>query len=121
MLNKVLICDDELDTHLFIEIALEESGAKIFRAWDGEQAIEMVKSEKPDIVIMDYKLPKIDGLESSKKIKEIDEKIPIILLTGVNIDPEIREKGKLLTDAFLVKPFEKNELIETINKLIKKS
>lgn len=117
-MKKILICDDEFDTQFFIELALEKYKFHLLRAWNGKQAIEITKTEKPDLVIMDYKLPDLNGLTISKEIREIDKDIPIILLTGVNIEPEDRIRLETIVDVFLTKPFDYVELITAIKRIL---
>lgn len=116
---KILVCDDEIDTHIFIEIALKELNVDIIKAWNGEQAIELTKLQSPNLVIMDYHLPQMNGYEASRQIKQINKDIPIILLTGINIAPEKRQELESAVDIFLVKPFDSSELVEII-KFLKK-
>lgn len=116
---RILVCDDEIDTHIFTELALKELNVHIIKAWNGEQAIELTKSQKPNLVIMDYKLPQMNGYEASRQIKEHNKSIPIILLTGVNIPPEAKEESESVIDIFLVKPFDPSELVEIVKSLKK--
>jgi CheY-like chemotaxis protein len=115
--KKILVCDDEIDTHLFIEAALEKYNFEIVEAWSGKQAIEIVKSNKPDLIIMDYNMPGMDGFETLTEIQKISPNIPAVMLTGVNIEPGTKQNLKAYIVAYLVKPFEHSELTAVLGKI----
>ncbi len=120
MSKKILICDDELYIRLLITKNLEKYDFQILEAQDGREAVESAKETLPDLIIMDYAMPKQDGQEAIKEIKA-DEKtrnIPIIFLTGLNLRPDIKDALNKEVAVYLVKPFKKMELIEAIEKVL---
>ena len=119
MMKKILICDDELDTHLLVKAALERYKLEFFSAKDGDEAVEIVKSNKPDLVIMDYKLPGMDGYETIKEIKKLVQDVPVIFMTGLNIDPEIKQNIDSEVVMYLVKPFDCKELVRAVGEILK--
>ena len=119
---KIVIIDDDRITLAVIEKALILDGFWIYSAKDGEEGLELVKREKPDILISDMLIPKIHGIDLCKKVKESQElkHTRVILMSAVykNITYKdlIRESG---ADDFMEKPVDLNTLKDKINKLLK--
>jgi len=80
--NKILIVDDEEIIVRVLSMSLRTDGYETVTAYSGEQGLEVFKSESPDIVVTDIKMPGMDGLELLKKIKEIDSEKEVIIVTG---------------------------------------
>ena len=80
--NKILIVDDEEIIVRLLSMSLRSDGYETITAFNGEQGLEKFKSESPDIVVTDIKMPGMDGLELLKKIKEIDIETEVIIVTG---------------------------------------
>lgn len=119
--KKILVVDDEKDIVRLLESRLTMNGFEVYTAFDGVEALKKVKEIKPDLIILDIMLPKIDGFQVCRIIKyDIDYKnIPIILLTA-KASQEDQDKGKEVgADLFIVKPFESGSLISEIKKLLK--
>ena len=93
---------------------LEPTHANIIIANNGLEAIELYKELLPDIILMDIQMPKMDGFEACKKIKEIDDKQIIVALTA-NVFTEQKELYKKLFDGYISKPIEKHELIKALH------
>ena len=90
---KLLVVDDELDICDFVSNFFKERNFEVFIANNGQEAIELVKAEKPGIVLLDMMMPVMDGLEALKLIKEIDDRINVIMVTAVE-DTEMYEEAK---------------------------
>lgn len=97
MAKKVLVVDDDENTVRFLTVALEESGYEPIGAHDGKEGLEKIKSENPDLVILDVMMPKKTGFVLFKQLRR-DEKykdLPIIMLTGVsNVLEDLEAKGE---------------------------
>ena len=117
MALKFLLCDDEIDTHLFVEAALEKYKVKLIDAWNGKQAVEIVKSERPDLIIMDFNMPDMNGFNALVEISKVSPGIPAVMLTGLNLDPGIKQDLDKYITEYLVKPFDRKELISAIKKV----
>jgi DNA-binding response OmpR family regulator len=118
--KKILIVEDERDVVDIVTIRLEAAGYECISAHDGQEGLEKVKSEEPDLVILDLMLPKIDGYKVCRLLKS-DEKyrhIPIILFTAQAQKRDIDAGKKSGADAYIVKPFEPQVLINKINELL---
>ena len=119
MAKKILIVEDEPDILSLTIIRLRTSGYEILTAKDGEEALEVLKTGKPDLILLDMLLPKIRGDVICRKLKSDPRTrdIPIIIFTAsvVRITEKIMEMG---ADAYVLKPFEPEDLLEKIRKLI---
>lgn len=122
MATKIVIVDDDRVTLAIIEKALILAGFWVYSAKDGEEGLELVKREKPDILISDMLMPKIHGVDLCKKVKESHElkHTRVILMSAVYkkiaYKDLIRESG---ADDFIEKPVDLNTLKGKINKLLK--
>lgn len=112
--EKVLLVDDEKDFLIALSERMKAKGLEITSATSGEEAIKAVGGEFFDAVILDMKMPGLDGIETLKKIKEVNPDVQVILLTGhATVDKGI-EAMKLGAMDFLEKPAEINSLMEKI-------
>lgn len=111
---KVLVVDDEENIVSFIKIGLEELGYDVYCAYDGKDAINLAIKIKPDIVILDIMLPKINGNEVCAKIKEYIDTSIIMLTARYEIDDKV-EGLNSGADDYMVKPFSFKELVARIN------
>jgi two-component system, response regulator PdtaR len=111
---KVIIADDESIIRLDLKTLLEEMGHMVIgEAADGARALELARSLKPDVVIMDIKMPVMDGLDAAKVIAE--EKIaPVVLLTAYSQKDLIERAKEAGVFAYLVKPFQESDLLPAI-------
>lgn len=112
--KRILICDDEEGVRESLKLILEDDYELSF-ANTGIEALEKVKDEPPDIVILDIKMPKMSGLETLKRIKKISPKTKIIIASGYKSVETAQEAIKLGASDYIVKPFESNELLKKIN------
>ena len=117
---KILVVDDEPDTVLLAKRLLEMADFKVITAYDGEEALSKIYSEKPKIVLLDIKLPKKDGYEVCKEIKS-NEKYwnTIIIMFTAKIFDSDRVKGlELGADYYITKPFSGKDLVALIHEII---
>lgn len=111
---RIVIADDESIIRMDLKTLLEEMGHKVVgEAADGQKALELTRSLKPDVVIMDIKMPVMDGLDAAKIISE--EKIaPVVLLTAYSQKDLIERAKDAGVFAYLVKPFQESDLMPAI-------
>ena len=129
MSKKVLVVDDDPDVRLFNKTVVEENGYIPIIATNGEEGLDKVKSEKPDLVILDVLMPRQSGLRlySELKTNKSFKKIPIIMLSGIARKTFLRSQ-KALTEfggdkvpepeIYLEKPVDSDELGETIKNIL---
>ena len=127
MAPKILIVDDDPDLVEAVSIILESKGYTVAAAYDGVEGLDKVKSEKPDLIVLDVMMPKKDGYEVCKELKADEQyhSIPILLLTAVvaNIPTSkyTQQMGmETEADDYVDKPVEPDELVRRIEVLIAK-
>lgn len=118
---KVLVADDDMSNRLLLEAILQKEGYEVLHAEDGVQATEVFAKERPDLVLMDIRMPHMDGYEATQRIKEMsgDRFVPVIFLTAnTDIDSLVKsvESGG---DDFLSKPYNRIQLQARINALMR--
>lgn len=106
---NILVCDDDKEIVDAIEIYLSQDGYHIFKAYDGEQAIEMLKKEDIHLLIMDVMMPRLDGIRATLKIREYSS-IPIIMLSAKSEDTDKILGLNIGADDYITKPFNPLEL-----------
>ncbi|OGV96309.1 MAG: hypothetical protein A2Z59_03120 [Nitrospinae bacterium RIFCSPLOWO2_02_39_17] len=107
---RILVVDDEPNICSFLAWYLKEKGHTVLAASNGEDAINIVKDERPHIVLLDINMPKMDGITTLKKIKEIDKEIGVIMITAA-MDEETGKKAlNLGADDYITKPIDFNYL-----------
>ena len=121
--GRILVVDDEIYIVHILDFSLGMEGYEVITALDGEQALEKARAEKPDLIVLDIMMPKLDGYETCKMLKaEAGTKdIPVILLSakGRNVDQKIGfEVG---ADDYITKPFSPRKLVERINAILGQS
>lgn len=113
---KVLAVDDEDDVRRLIQVKLKKAGFEVVTATNGEEAVAKCKAEKPDVVIMDWMMPKMDGPTATIKIKSECRPAPIILmLTAKGTEANIIQGLAGGADDYIIKPFAPRELIARVN------
>jgi two-component system, OmpR family, alkaline phosphatase synthesis response regulator PhoP len=118
--KKILIVDDQEDIVKLLEMRLSTSGYDFISAEDGEAGLKLARSEKPDLIIMDIMMPKMDGYKVCGLLKN-DARfahIPVILFTAKALDEDRRIGEEVKADAFIVKPYNAQILIEKVKELI---
>ena len=118
--KTILIAEDQETNYLYMTEALRRTGVSILHARNGQEAIDLVKEHNNiDLVLMDINMPIIDGFEATKRIKEINRKLPVIAQTAMKID-EIQNKCKLAgCDGIILKPVKLQQFLEAIRKHFK--
>ena len=121
--KRILIVDDEVQLVEMMKMRLEAAGYEVLCAYDGQAALEMAKKERPDLLILDLMLPKMDGHKVCGLLKNDSRyaKIPIILFTARAQYEDIALGRELGAEAYITKPFEPKILMEKIEELLKKS
>ena len=121
--TKILIVDDELDTLLPLKRALEMEDFNVVEAQDGVEALEKVRSEIPDLVLLDLMLPKINGFEVCQRLKrdEATSSIPIIMLTAKGETSDKIEGIEIGADDYVTKPFNLDELKARIKAVLRRT
>ena len=112
-MSNILVCDDDKEIVDAIEIYLKNEGYRIFKAYDGEEAIRILHKEDIQLLIMDIMMPKLDGIHATLKIREYSS-IPIIILSAKSEDMDKILGLNVGADDYVTKPFNPLELIARV-------
>ena len=121
-MSKILVVEDEKDIVEVIRMKLEKEGYEVDTAYDGIEALEKVKLNRPDLIVLDIMMPKLDGYSVNLKLKENPEteNIPVIVITGKGHLKELLQiREEITVSAYLEKPFPLKLLVEKIKELLK--
>ncbi|MCK4601277.1 MAG: response regulator [Phycisphaerae bacterium] len=120
MSGKILVADDEAHILHVVSMKLRNAGYEVITALDGEEALELCTAEKVDLIITDYQMPYMTGLEFCKKLRSCPETrdIPAIMLTARGFDIGPDEMISAGITAVLAKPFSPREILEKVNSLL---
>lgn len=111
---RILLVDDEEDLVSFLSHRLLKQGFTISAAGSGEEAVEVVERQRFDVAVVDLKMPGIDGIECTKRIKAVQPFLEVILLTGHGSHESALEAGRHDAYRYLLKPYEFDELVARI-------
>ena len=117
---NILVCDDEKDIVLAIEFYLEESGYKVYKAYNGKEALDLIlKDNIFDLVLADVMMPVMDGIELTRRVREISS-VPILILSAKG---ELEDKVDGLesgADDYITKPFDSVELLARVKSALRR-
>ncbi len=117
-MRKILIADDEANMRWVLERALSKAGYEVETAEDGQLALERALAERPDLVLLDLKMPKLDGLSVLRRLKEHYPDLLIIMMTAHGSTATAVEAMKAGAHDYLMKPFDMEELLITVSKAL---
>jgi DNA-binding NtrC family response regulator len=115
---RILVVDDEQDMRWLLTNILKAEGFKVQQAVDGVDAVAKVGRQAPDLVLLDIKMPQMDGMKALEKIKEIDYSLPVIMLTAHGDIPTSVQAIKMGAYDFLTKPFDNEQIVHTIKRTL---
>lgn len=120
--NRIMIVEDEESLLKLESILLSAKGYSVTGVRDGESALEQIGATKPDLVVLDIMLPRLDGFEVWRRIKENPETsaIPVVMLTARKNSQDLARGLQAGADAYITKPFKSAQVIETIESLLNK-
>jgi DNA-binding response OmpR family regulator len=116
---KILIVDDEIDICDFMQTFFKDRGFKVFAALNAEDAISAVKTERPDLVLLDIRMKGMDGIAALRHIKEFDKNVKIIMVTALDDQEKMHEAYRLGAVDYITKPLVLDSLEETVGKNLK--
>ena len=106
MAGRVLVVDDEAEGVELLREFLGAKGYEVITASDGDEALRKVKEERPHLILLDIQMPKMDGLEVLRRLREIDKEVGVIMITGVNEQEIARQAMALGAFDYIVKPLD---------------
>ena len=110
----ILICEDEIHAQDAIGNFLAKRNYSVYRANDGLKAIQSVKELNPDLVLLDVRMPKIDGIEVAKRIRAFNQRVKIVFLTAFEGQELSKEAAKYKISGYIVKPSPVENILKTI-------
>lgn len=116
---NILICDDQIDIVNALKIYLSAEGYRLFEAYDGKQALEIVKKEDIHLVLLDVMMPQMDGITATAKIREVSN-IPIILLTAKSETEDMVLGLNVGADDYITKPFVPVEVLARVRSQLRR-
>ena len=119
MLNNILVCDDDTAIVDSIEIYLQQEGYHVIKAYDGVQALEVLRKEEIQLVIIDVMMPRLDGIRATLKIRE-ESSIPIIILSAKTEDADKILGLNIGADDYVEKPFNPLELVARVKSQLRR-
>lgn len=117
---KILVCDDDKDIVEAIDIYLTQEGYEVQKAYDGDEAIKVLKSNEVDLLIMDVMMPRLDGIRATLKIRE-NMSLPIIILSAKSEDADKILGLNIGADDYITKPFNPLELVARVKSQLRRT
>lgn len=118
--GKILVVDDEASIRQIVEARLNMAGFDVVTAGDGEEALEIYRNERPDLIVLDIMMPRVDGLQVCREIRKQDS-IPIIMLTAKGEIPDRINALEMGADDYVTKPFSPRELEARIKAVLRRT
>ena len=118
-MSKILVCDDDKEIVEAIEIYLIQEGHEVLKAYDGEEALRLLRSDQADLLIIDVMMPKLDGIRATLKIREANN-MPIIILSAKSEDADKILGLNVGADDYLTKPFNPLELVARVKSQLRR-
>ncbi len=117
--KKVLVVDDEENVRRLVRTMLGNKYT-VLEAKDGEVAIDIARSQRPDIILMDIMMPNIDGYTACHTIKQdpVTKTIPVVMLTAIGYELNVKLSQKMGADGYITKPFSLQDLVDTIDRFL---
>jgi len=115
---KILMIDDEPELLGVMKDVLEEEKYQFFCASNGSEGIRMNEQKDPDLILLDLRMPEMDGIETLRSIRKNDPEVRVVILTGYGCPDTIREAADLNVSEYLSKPFENEDLVSVISRTL---
>ncbi|ULT55930.1 response regulator transcription factor [Neobacillus drentensis] len=121
MKNKVLVVDDEQSIVTLLQYNLEQAGFEVVTAMDGAEGKRLAETEAPDMIVLDLMLPKLDGMDVCKKLRQQNIMTPILMLTAKDDELDKILGLELGADDYMVKPFSPREVIARVKAILRRA
>ncbi|MDD5432519.1 MAG: response regulator [Candidatus Omnitrophica bacterium] len=121
MAKRILLIEDSQTTVALLKERIEAANYEVLAAYNGEDGLKQMKDLKPDLVLLDVRMPGIDGFEVCRIAKDDPEikSIPIIFVTTAAQEVDVEKGKKLLAEGYITKPYEGKELVKEIRRVLK--
>jgi DNA-binding response OmpR family regulator len=118
-MKKILICEDEQDAQTSLKNMLSRRNYDVLGASNGTDALDQAKKFQPDLILLDIRMPKIDGIEVAKSIREFDNKVKLLFVTAFDSLEMKKEASRFDISGYIVKPFPPDSLIHAVEQALK--
>jgi DNA-binding response OmpR family regulator len=120
--KKVLVAEDEPDIRGLIVFSLQYAGYQVVEALNGDEAVRLAESEQPDLILLDVRMPRMNGYEACSVLKSQDSTrgIPIVFLSARGQETEIKQGLELGAEEYILKPFAPDELYERVGNILER-
>ena len=118
MAKKVLVVDDAQFMRMKCRNLLKQAGYEVIEAGDGEEAVAVYKADRPDAVLLDITMPKMDGLQALEQIRKIDPHARVAMLTAAGQQAVVREAIEAGAQDFVLKPFDDARVLKAVESLL---
>ncbi len=117
---RILIAEDERDNRDLVEFTLKFAGHEVFKAANGAEAVELAPGVKPDLILMDVRMPRMTGYEACRALKEMDDvkDIPVVFLSAKGQDVEMKTGLEAGAIDYILKPFAPDELTRRVAEIL---
>ncbi len=118
---KILVVEDDPNLRQLMSVFLRRNGFEVMRAQDGEEALSMMESAMPDLIVCDIMMPRMDGFALTRDLRQAYPELPILMVTAREALEDKRKAFSMGTDDYMVKPIELDELLLRVNALLRRS
>jgi two-component system alkaline phosphatase synthesis response regulator PhoP/two-component system response regulator VicR len=120
MEKHILAVDDERFIRRLVEVNLQRAGYRVTTAADGAEALEVARADRPDLIVLDVLMPRVDGFEALRRLKAdpATAEIPVVMLTARAQDADLFKGYQYGADLYLTKPFNPVELLTFVNRIL---
>ncbi len=117
---KILVAEDEADIRGLIAYSLQYAGFQVVEAWNGEEAVGKALAELPDLILLDVRMPRMNGYEACRVLKaqESTRRIPVVFLSARGQEAEIKQGLELGAEEYILKPFAPDELYRRVGAIL---
>ena len=121
-MTKILIAEDERDIRELVSFSLQFGGFTVVQAANGVEALERAQAERPDLILMDVRMPKMTGYEACKQMKQMPElrDIPVVFLSAKGQESEIQTGLEAGAEEYILKPFAPDELVKQVQAVLER-
>ena len=118
-MKKILICEDEQDAQASLKNILVKRNYDVMTVNNGQEAIDQARAFRPDLILLDVRMPKIDGLEVASSIRELDENVKIVFVTAFESQEIKKEAVRFDISGYITKPASPDTIVKTIESALK--
>jgi CheY-like chemotaxis protein len=119
-MTKILIAEDERDIRELVSFSLQFGGFAVVQAINGAEAVELAQKERPDLILMDVRMPKMTGYDACRRMKTMPElrDIPVVFLSAKGQESEIQAGLEAGAEEYILKPFAPDELVKQVQTVL---